>query len=165
MARRKPTDKRALVEAIKAHLSKELEVIDASARSAHEAAIHEDAKPENEYDTRGLESSYLASAQLERAAEVRAAIAALEFLELRAFGPTDAIEATALVDLEGEDAKQRCFVIPNGGGVKIALGKEQITLISPQSPLGRALLGRTKGEIIEVPIKGAIREYEIAAVE
>jgi transcription elongation GreA/GreB family factor len=37
-------------------------------------------------------------------------------------------------------------------------------VITPPSPVGRALLGRLAGEVVEVRAEGGVREYEIVAV-
>ena len=54
-----------MVQLIK-QINDELEVIKKSAEIAHDDATHEESRAENKYDTRGLESSYLAGAQMER---------------------------------------------------------------------------------------------------
>ncbi|MCA9555143.1 MAG: hypothetical protein KC933_34240, partial [Myxococcales bacterium] len=78
-------DKVALLAQIRAALEAELAAITASAADARSAATHEDAKPENQYDTRGLEASYLAGAQAGRAQDLAARIANLEFIQLKAY--------------------------------------------------------------------------------
>ena len=62
-------DKAKLVETILKSLEKDLEVLREAEKSTREAATHEESKPENEYDTRGLEASYLAGAQSKRIIE------------------------------------------------------------------------------------------------
>lgn len=166
MARGRRIDKQAIIESIEAHLRDELDVVQASAKAAHEAATHEDARPENEYDTRGLEASYLAKAQLARAAELHEMLAAIAFLELASFGEGDPIAPSAVVELESEDGvKQTYFLSPLAAGLKITLGKKIVTVITPQSPLGAALLGRRAGDDVEVSLRGALKTYEITSVE
>lgn len=48
------------------------------ARTAHAEATHEESRPEDKYDTRGLEAAYLASGQAKQAAEAKRAIAQYE---------------------------------------------------------------------------------------
>ncbi|MCK6552333.1 GreA/GreB family elongation factor [Myxococcota bacterium] len=166
MAKARRIDKRAIIQSIETHLKGELAIVQASAKAAHEAATHEDARPENEYDTRGLEASYLAKAQLGRAAELQEMLGALGFIELARFDDDDPIATTAVVELESEDgAKQTCFLSPLAAGLKLTVGKKVITVITPQSPLGAALLGRRAGDDVEVPLRGAMKTYEITSVE
>ena len=59
-------NKSSLVDHIKKQLTEDFEILKAAALATYEDATHEESKPENEYDTRGLEASYLAGAQGKR---------------------------------------------------------------------------------------------------
>ena len=63
-------NKSALIKKIVEHLSAELALYHKAARATHAEATHEQSKPENKYDTRGLEASYLARGQSRQAAEI-----------------------------------------------------------------------------------------------
>src|SRR5687767_406927 len=67
-------DKQALVTALLAKLEAELANMTKAANTAREAATHEEAKPENDKDTRALEASYLAAGQAERVRDLEAAL-------------------------------------------------------------------------------------------
>src|SRR5258707_8534043 len=71
-------DKRAIVVAIQEQLAAEIAVLTRAARDAHEAATHEEAKPENDKDTRSVEAAYLAGAQAERARDLERTASALK---------------------------------------------------------------------------------------
>src|SRR5579859_3643023 len=71
-----------LKTALIAHLSSELDQLEKAHRATIAGATHEQAKPENDKDTRALEQSYLARGQAARVEEQRAAIA-----EVAAFAP------------------------------------------------------------------------------
>jgi hypothetical protein len=136
MAKSLGIEKAQIMAALRELLREQLAVISRSAQEAHDAATHEDAKPENEYDTRGLER----------------------------FGAGDAIRATALVELSSESGDQLCLVLPSAGGIKVQIGKHAITVLTPQSPLGQAIIGKTQGDMVEVTTLGAHHEYEITRV-
>ena len=93
-------NKRTLVLTIIQQLTSELEVYFRAAQASRAEATHEQSKPENKYDTRGLEASYLARGQSKQAAEIEAAIADFEKLEVRTFGAADGVRVGALVELE-----------------------------------------------------------------
>ncbi len=141
-----------------------------AAKDAREAATHEEAKPENDKDTRALEASYLAGAQAARVRELEGAIKAISgmpILDLEGKG----IQASAIVVLEDEDeANSTFFVAPFGGGVAVAAEDVSAQIVTPQSPLGQALLGRTEGDVIEVRGQGIVpqqrgrREMTIVSV-
>ena len=59
--------KTAVVKAILKVVDQEIEILERSAQEAHEGATHEDAVAKSKYDTHGLELSYLAGSQYERA--------------------------------------------------------------------------------------------------
>ncbi|HWU85717.1 MAG TPA: GreA/GreB family elongation factor [Kofleriaceae bacterium] len=136
-----------------------------TARAAHAAAvagaIDDEARPENDKDTRGLEQSYLARGQAQRVAELEAASTEVGTLALRAFGAADRIAMGALVLVEEDGREHRFFVAPHGGGTVLAGGAQVVT---PGSPLGRALLGRRVDDEVEVRLPGKLRSFVIVAL-
>jgi transcription elongation GreA/GreB family factor len=142
--------KQGLIAALTAKVEEELANMRRAAKDAREAATHEEAKPENDKDTRALEASYLAGAQAARVRELEGAlklIGQMAVLDLQ----EKAIQASAIVVLEDEDEKKTTFfVAPFGGGATIAAEGVSAQVVTPQSPLGRALLGRTAGDTIEL---------------
>lgn len=143
---------------------REIAPVEKAARSAREAATHEESRPENDKDTRAIEASYLAGAQADRVRDVERMINALEFLPLRAFTPTDPIASAALVEVDVEGKRSHYFLAPQGGGLRVAIDGVAVQVITPPSPVGRALLGRVEGEVVEVRTEGGVRDYEIIAV-
>lgn len=143
--------KEELLHQITAALTADLAVLSTAARVAHEAATHEECIPDNKYDTTALEASYIAQGQANRAQEIRGALESYRVLELREFDDETPIRLTAMVVLEDEEgAAKRVFLGPEAGGLKIADGAEEIVVITPQSPLGRALLGKVVGDQLQV---------------
>src|SRR6185436_1808569 len=155
------TDKAALQAELLRTLNGALE----TARAAHAAAVagatDDEARPENDKDTRGLEQSYLARGQAQRVAELEAAVAELGALGLRAFGATDRIALGALVTVEEDGREHQFFVAPHGGGTVLSGGAQVVT---PSSPLGRALLRRRVDDEIEVQLPGKLRSFVIVAL-
>jgi transcription elongation GreA/GreB family factor len=87
-------------------------------------------------------------------------------MNLKHYGPGDAIEPGALVEVEPLEAKRRSryLVVPRGGGTTLSQGSLSVLVIAPQSPLGEALVGRRAGEEFEVETQGAVREYRVVSV-
>ena len=158
-------NKRTLVEKIIAHLAKEVESYARSARAAQAEATDEQSKAENKYDTRGLEASYLAHGQSRQAAEVEEAIAQFRGLELREFSAGEVIDVGALVELDGKSGSTRYFIGPRAGGTEIVHGGKSILVITPQSPLGRQLMGARAGDRLQIEIGGTRNAFRVAAVE
>jgi transcription elongation GreA/GreB family factor len=157
-------NKRALVRKIIAQLDAALESLAKSARSAHAEATDEQNKAENKYDTRGLEASYLARGQSRQAMETAQARQQFEELAIRDFDPGDAIDLGALVEVESEGDATIYFVAPNAGGVEISHEKKTVLVITPQSPLGRQLIGRKAGERLQIARGGSSRDLHIISV-
>lgn len=157
-------EKRLLVEKIIAQLGEELAASVRSAREAHAEATDEQCKAENKYDTRGLEASYLARGQSRLAAETQQAIQHFSELDLRAFEGDAAIDLGAVVQLEGPAESAYYFLGPRAGGMEILLESKAILVITPQSPLGSQLLGRRRGEKVQLTLGRTKTNYRIVAV-
>ena len=157
-------NKAAIVQAIIASLHSELERYARSARSAHAEATDEQSKAENKYDTRGLEASYLARGQSQQAQEVTQAIQEYQSLVLREFRPGEPVEVGALVELEREGQRTRYFLGPRAGGTDIDCDGDEIIVVSPQSPMGRQLVGHKQGDRLQVAIGGETIGCRLVAV-
>lgn len=157
-------DKAKLVEALKEKLEADKKILKEAALATYEAATHEESKPENEYDTRGLEASYLAGAQAKRIAEIEELLVICKHLQLKNFGPEDKINSSALVEVEHQSKHTFFFILPKGGGVNFPFEGRNIQVITPNSPLGEALQGLREGDVAVVESGPQIREYEIIQV-
>jgi len=157
-------NKHALVRKIISQLAGELEHYAKAARAAHAEATHEQSKAENKYDTRGLEASYLARGQSLQAAGVVQAREEFESLAVRDFGPADPIDLSALVELEMKGERSFYFIGPRAGGTEIIHEKQEVLVITPQSPLGQQLVGRKQGDRLKIEIAGSRNEYWVLSV-
>jgi transcription elongation GreA/GreB family factor len=158
-------NKRAVLKKIIARLTDELAVYHRAAAYARDEATHEQNKPENKYDTRGLEASYLARGQSRQAAELEAAIVEFEKLGVKHFSNGDGIGVGALVELEQGGEKMFYFLGPRAGGTEIVHDKNEILVITPQSPLGEQLAGQKAGGEPQIKIGKEIRRIKILSVE
>ena len=156
-------NKPELLQQIIARLSRDLEVLFTAAKTAHEAATHEENLPDNKYDTLALEASYVAQGQANRAQEIRHSIEAYRQLSLEEGG--DAVRLTSLVVIEADDGTRKTvFIGPREGGLKITVGQTEIMVITPASPLGRELLGKMLGDTAEIGAGSGQCVYEIVAI-
>jgi transcription elongation GreA/GreB family factor len=158
--------KHELLHALLQQLAEAIDVVDASARSAHEAATHEEAKPENDKDTRGLEQAYLATGQSARVVEMQRSMWVLQAFRARDFAAGEAISVGAWVELLGEDDGDtlHVFITPLGGGTKTTVGGVAVTTVSEAAPLAAALLGKRAGDDVEIPRAGGKRSYQVVSV-
>ena len=157
-------DKKTIIDAALKALASKLEAMRSSAEETRKGATHEESRPENDKDTRGLEASYLARGQALRVREMTEAMAQLRYMELFGFGGGKPIALSALVVVEAESEVRYLLLVPAGGGVKVRVDDLDIQLVTPQSPLGRALLHKEVGDVFELRVHGQLREYEVMEV-
>ncbi len=159
--------KQALKDELVGHLEASLKSLERAHQASREAATHEEAKPENDKDTRAIEAGYLAGAQAARVRDLERTRNTLGFLELRSFAEADAISLGALIEIETDGARSVLFLAPSGGGMRARLGAgddREAQVITPASPLGQRVVGRAAGDVIDLPLPGGRREIEIIRV-
>ncbi|MBA4137118.1 MAG: transcription elongation factor GreAB [Opitutus sp.] len=157
-------NKRTLLDQILRHLSAEVEMMTQAALATHAEATDEENKAEDKYDTRGLEASYLAHGQSKAAEEAALAVAQFRALPARDFLPTDPISLGALVTVDARGNPAFYFVGPRAGGTEIEFDGRTVMVITPQSPLGRQLMGKHEGDILQLEIGGKKSEARITRV-
>jgi transcription elongation GreA/GreB family factor len=154
--------KKALVSELLRVLTDELNVLERAQKAAQEAATHEEARPEDDKDTRALEQSYLARGQARRVEELRSSLADVSALPVRDFAEDRPAALGAVVIAEENGKHLAFFIAPNGGGTSLAGGAVQV--LTPNAPLGRALIGKHAGEACEVLVAGRTRALDILKV-
>ncbi len=157
-------NKRALIEKIIAQLAEEVASYARSARASQAEATDEQSKAENKYDTRGLEASYLAHGQSRQAAELEEAIGQFHTLAVREFGAAEAIDLGALVEVDRRGKSARYFIGPRAGGTEVIHAGKTVLVITPQSPLGRQLMGAKAGDRLQIEIGGSGDDCRVTAV-
>jgi transcription elongation GreA/GreB family factor len=160
-------DKKALVNQLADKLRASVHV----ARKAGEAAAteaREGATPaEKREDARvALEQGSLARGQAERAKKAAAELSALEIFRPASLPSGGPVALGAVVEVEDETQGRTFFLAPVGAGVELVGpgGDGFLSVVTPQSPVGRAVLGRKVGETIEVMVQGEPREWTITFV-
>jgi transcription elongation GreA/GreB family factor len=149
------------IEAIEA----ELLILKNAAKDTASYATDPENKPENKYDTRGLEASYLAGAQAQRVAEMQDVLLCFRTQALKKFHTSAVVSIGALVQVITAEKIQYLLIMPLGGGQTIRFLDQTVQVVTPTSPLGKALIGQPVGEFITILAGGQKREYEIASIE
>ncbi|HKP64547.1 MAG TPA: GreA/GreB family elongation factor [Polyangiales bacterium] len=156
----KPTLVRALVSLLEQEIARATQ----AAQRTREGAVHEEARPENDKDTRALEASYLARGQAQRVVDLEQESKLIAFMSVPDFGSNDAIDLGAVVELESDETTKWYFLAPAAGGRSLVHEGIAIDVITPQAPLGRALIGRMRGDDLELRVAGRMRELTIVDV-
>jgi transcription elongation GreA/GreB family factor len=160
-------DKKAVWEALKERLEAELARAQKRAKDAADGATHPENRAEGDKDMRATEASYVARGQAGRASEMEEALVRVSALELLQFKPGQRIAISALIEVDHDDKRLHYFLVPAAGGERVMVAGTEVQTLTPQSPLGRALLGLTEGDDAELPARQAgesARVYEIVKV-
>lgn len=147
----------SILECLRAELAQQT----AAAQLARDEAISEESRPENQYDMHSQEAAYLAEGQARMAQEIGQNIAHYAALPVPAFAADDAIALGAVVQVSGVNTTY--FLGPRAGGIEVTVDGREVLVITPQSPLGRELMGRRRGDKIKIP--GRQTSQTIASVE
>ena len=134
-------DKKTLIEQIQSHLLDELRDIQRKLEEPHPEA--------------GLG---------DRVHEIEALLTMYRFMPIRDYSDEDVACPASLVELETQGTRAWYFIAPKGGGLVTSLDGKAVQVITPNSPIGDALLGKHVGDTIDVQTRGALRRYQVVAI-
>ena len=139
-------DKSALLAAFRDHLTNQRDALERTRQSARAGTrVDGSHRPANRGERAAVSSQgYLALGLSQR---IRAISDALSILERIPAEPRDEVTSGALVVL-GDG--RRILILPGGQGVKLRVEGAEVTVLSPQSPLVKALEDAEPGDVIEV---------------
>lgn len=157
-------NKKDILEKVIAEIESSLMAALRLSKEAHTAATHEESKAEDKYDTRGLEASYLAGAQSQRAEVLEKSIHVLKEQFTHLLQTSDSITVGSLVHLKCESKESFVFLLPYGAGVNFPVNGKKIQVVTLQSPLGMELEGKSIGDTFEWQLGANSKEYEILNV-
>ncbi len=137
--------KKVILEAVLAELESDLHRLHAANEDASAGATSSEARAETKWDTCGLESSYLARGHAMQFEALATNVHELRATPLVSFDDKPIAEG-ALVEVEQSGEMMLFFLLPCGGGVEVTVEKREITVITPESPVGAALLNKKPGD-------------------
>ena len=155
-----------LIDSLRGSAQAALHAQEAAAMEARDGAT----PAEKREDARAaLELGGVARAQGKRAQRAIAEADALAAFRPAAAPGGGAIALGAIVEIEdAETGEGRTFFLaPAGAGVALTGpgGDGYLTVVTPASPIGRAVLGRRSGDVVDVTVEGELREWTITWVE
>ena len=143
-------DKKLLFEKLKEAIEKNLQLALEAAKNTYDVATGPDSKAENKYDTRGLEASYLAGAQAQRVQDLRETLGLISNIKIKTFSRDSKIALTAVVEMSVGNRISCVLLLSKGGGQSVSFNGKQIQVVTPESPLGESLVGRSVGDELEI---------------
>jgi transcription elongation GreA/GreB family factor len=161
-------DKQFMVEQLLSRIRASVDVAkreqDAAALEAREGASADEKRADSRV---ALEFSSIAQAQGRRAG---AALDELSVLEAFRPAPLSAtrphVTLGAIVEVEDGDEGRTIFLAPAGAGMELTMpdGDGFVTVVTPSSPLGKAVIGREVGDTVEVAVKGEARAWTVTFI-
>ena len=144
-------DKALILKAIVDALRSEFDSLQSTSQKTRAAGNDAESKAEGKYDTRSTEDNYLADGLARQALAAAQAARAYEKFAAPAFGPDTPIDLGALVQLALADEMHWFFLGPTGGGIEVICEDSAVTVLTPESPLGRQLMGTKMGATTAAP--------------
>lgn len=125
---------------------------------------HKTQKDSHEHARTGEDRAVaLAKGLARRDERVRAELDALDGFAPQPLGKGAKATLGALVEIEGEDSGRTLFLAPVGAGLELTGpdGDGFFSVVTPASPIGRAVMGKRVGEYFELTVQGDIQEYRV----
>lgn len=160
-------DKRFLVEQLSERLRESVAVARKAGQAAAEEARDGATAAEKREDARvALENAGLARGQRERASRTLAELSTLETFRPGPLAADAQIGLGAIVEVEDAVCGKTFFLAPVGAGVELTGpgGDGFLSVVTPKSPVGRAVLGKRVGDTVEVEVQGEPRDWTITYV-
>jgi transcription elongation GreA/GreB family factor len=162
-------DKRFLVDQLATRLRGSAAVARKAGEAAAEQARDGATPAEKREDARvALEYAGLARGQKQRASRTLAELSALEAFRPPARLPDRGpITLGAIVEIEDGAQGRTFFLAPVGAGIELSGpgGDGFLSVVTPLSPIGRAVMGKRVGDVVEVTVEGEPRDWTITFVQ
>ena len=122
-----------------------------ASKDAAEYATNDESRAESQWDTQGLEASYLAAGQAGQAKQWADAIEELQSEREDLLKPNDRVSLGALFKCALGDSEDVFFFAGVAGGQVIKMDHMDVTVITSHSPLASRMLGCREGDNFVLP--------------
>jgi len=82
----------------------------------------------------------------------------------RELSANDPAALGCLVEVEDDTGSSWYLVAPAGGGMRLEVDGITFTVVTPDSPVGRALVGRRLGDDVDIKTPQGVREGSVSRV-
>lgn len=144
-------DKAQFFKSLLSTLRQEVQHSIRASKDAAEYATNEETRADSQWDTQGLEASYLAAGQATQARQWAAAIEELQSEREDLLKPKLQISLGALFSCDFGDGAEWFFLAGTAGGQTVLIDECEVTVITAQSLLAGRLLGRKAGDSFRFP--------------
>lgn len=145
----------AIINEVETELARQLH---ANAQS-NAGAAHSMVQGASQRDTSGYEAAYLARGYAQHAHLLTKQLEELKAMDIEDFSGQE-IDVGALVEVDMNGDIDCYFLLNCGGGLEVSVEGKNITVITPESPLGKRLMGNFEAGFVSLPsgLEGIILE-------
>jgi transcription elongation GreA/GreB family factor len=161
-------DKGYLIEQLAQHLRETARTARIAMEAANTEAREGATAAERREDSRvAQENSGLARGHRARLDRAMGELAMLDRFRPPRFTAKSTIALGAIVEVEDGAEGRTLFLAPVGAGIELTGpgGDGFLSVVTPTSPIGRAVLGRRVGDTVEVMVDGESNEWTLTYVE
>ena len=142
--------KESIIEAVIRKLEEELvRQAQANVRS-NAATTFSAANADKQRDTTGYEAAFLARGYARHCIDLKHQLDELKAMKVEDFSGQE-IDIGALVEVEMGGETDQYLLLSCGGGMDVNVDGQRTTVITPNSPLGAALMGNLEAGFVELP--------------
>jgi hypothetical protein len=142
-------NKRDVIARIREELERQFALLKRASDSARADATDEESRARSKYETQGIEASYLAAGQAERAEDLAATINAFNAAPFPPFSTKDPVAEGALVETSFAGDIEWFLLAPCAGGMTVEVQGREVTVLAPGAPLRKELHGLKRGSQIK----------------
>ncbi|MDX2109396.1 MAG: hypothetical protein SFY80_04055 [Verrucomicrobiota bacterium] len=139
-------NKEQIYTALELALETELKAAYSAWKDAASYATDSESKAASQWDTQGLEASYLAAGQAAQVRQLTEALALLRSIRKPLISAHSTLEPGALLHCRMGNYTECFFLAPMGGGMTLEVEGKEITVLTPQTPLAQSLAGVSVGQ-------------------
>ena len=146
-------DKRKAIDYLVQRLTSQLDEVRSSYNSSNRDSADAPGAMQSQHDTSGKEAAWLSAGYAKQIKGLETKLSALQNLEIPEV-PSDIIETGSVINVT--DVKTFddyvYVVLPGGAGNIFTYKNAEMHMISPDSPISKALYGGKQGETVEIKL-------------
>lgn len=144
------TLKQLVLDALEQEILQSIERLTKGFENVRDASINAQGRMESRYDTIKEEQGRLADSIGTQVLAQQTVLNRLRYFKSQAGGDNHVfVGSGSLVKVTASYGDDYFFVVEGGGGISVEVEGEEITCISPETPIASALIGHTLNDTVE----------------
>jgi transcription elongation GreA/GreB family factor len=142
-------NKQGILDNVLKALEAELERQTQANAQSNAATTFSASNADKQRDTTGYESAFLAHGYAKHCIDLAHQLEELKAMEVEDFTGQE-VDIGALVEVEMDGKADWYLLLIGGGGIEVSADGKTVTVITPESPLGEALMGNIEAGFVEL---------------